>query len=143
MHEEERFSHNDPRLGRGAAPRLREICCRGAASKGKDRIHNVGEVHRALALDNRVPLVCAALGSKKFLNEHGLRILSKTGPPSGQSTTVIFTYEIVEPKSQKRFPEEAWQSLRGIAKEFMHRLGVEKPISGRSAQIFMGPAETP
>src|SRR3981081_2469255 len=58
---------------------------------------NVGEVHRALALDNRVPLVCAALGSKKFLTEHGLRIVSKTGPPSGQSTTVTFTYEIVRP----------------------------------------------
>src|SRR5580700_7701052 len=42
---------------------------------------NVGEVHRALALNNRVPLVCAALGSKKFLTEHGLRIVSKTGPP--------------------------------------------------------------
>src|SRR6204780_3776100 len=59
---------------------------------------NVGEVHRALALNNRVPLVCAALGSKKFLAEHGLRIVSKTGPPSGQSTTVTFTYEIVGQK---------------------------------------------
>src|SRR6202162_1762122 len=59
---------------------------------------NVGEVHRALALNNRVPLVCAALGSKKFLNEHGLRIVSKTGPPSGQSPTATFTYEIVDKK---------------------------------------------
>src|ERR1700730_15357090 len=49
---------------------------------------NVGEVHRALALNNRVPLVCAALGSKKFLTEHGLRILSKTVPPPRQRTTV-------------------------------------------------------
>src|ERR1700689_258449 len=61
---------------------------------------NVGEVHRALALNNRIPLVCAALGSKKFLTEHGLRILSKTGPPSGQSTTVTFTYEVVEEKQK-------------------------------------------
>src|SRR2546423_13414826 len=72
---------------------------------------NVGEVHRALALNNRVPLVCAALGSKKFLTEQGLRILSKTGPPSGQSTTVTFTYEIVRSESQKPTAEEAWQSL--------------------------------
>src|SRR5258706_15344308 len=73
---------------------------------------NAGEVHRALALNNRVPLVCAALGSKKFLTEHGLRLLSKTGPPSGQSTTVTFTYEIVRAEPQKRTPDEAWQSLR-------------------------------
>src|ERR1700690_2736999 len=67
---------------------------------------NVGEVHRDLALNNRVPLVCAALGSKKFLTEHGLRILSKTGPPSGQSTTVTFTYEIVNAASQKPTADE-------------------------------------
>ncbi len=54
---------------------------------------NVGEVHKALHLNNRVPLVCAALSSKKFLTENGLRLVSKTGPPSGQSTTVTFTYE--------------------------------------------------
>src|ERR1019366_5861572 len=55
-----------------------------------------GERHRASALNNRVPLVCAALGSKKFLTEHGLRILSKTGPPSGESTTVSVSDEIVK-----------------------------------------------
>src|SRR3984957_20973196 len=59
---------------------------------------NVGDVHREMGLSNRVPLVCAALGSKKFLTEHGLRIIAKTGPPSGQSTTVTFTYEIVAKK---------------------------------------------
>src|SRR5260370_37256523 len=72
---------------------------------------NVGEVHRALALNNRVPLVCAALGSKKFLTEHGLRILSKTGPPSGQSTTVTFTYEVVDKKKEDHVQldrQEAW-----------------------------------
>src|ERR1700685_1531392 len=57
---------------------------------------NVGEVHRELALNNRVPLVCAALSSKKFLTESHLRLISKTGPPSGQSTTVTYTYEFVD-----------------------------------------------
>jgi hypothetical protein len=78
---------------------------------------NVGEVHRALALNNRVPLVCAALGSKKFLTEHGLRIVSKTGPPSGQSTTVTYTYELAgkeRPSPDAR--EEAWRQLRGALK---------------------------
>jgi hypothetical protein len=86
---------------------------------------NVGEVHRALALSNRVPLVCAALGSKKFLTEHGLRIVSKTGPPSGQSTTVTFTYEIVGKKQDDAQPsrQEAWNRLRGSMKDIFAELG--------------------
>jgi hypothetical protein len=84
---------------------------------------NVGEVHRTLALNNRVPLVCAALGSKKFLTEHGLRILSKTGPPSGQSTTVTFTYEIVKDNERPAEGINAFQALRGIGKEIFASLG--------------------
>src|SRR6266446_4617734 len=84
---------------------------------------NVGEVHRALALNNRVPLVCAALGSKKFLTAHGLRILSKTGPPSGQSTTVTFTYEMIEGKEKSAEGLDAFLALRGIGKEIFASLG--------------------
>jgi hypothetical protein len=86
---------------------------------------NVGEVHRALALNNRVPLVCAALGSKKFLTAHGLRIVSKTGPPSGQSTTVTFTYEIVGKKQDdiQLSRQEAWNRLRGSMKDVFAEYG--------------------
>src|SRR5258708_4661129 len=83
---------------------------------------NVGEVHRALALNNRVPLVCAALGSKKLLTEHGLRIVSKTGPASGQSTTVTFTYEIVEGQEKPGEGLDAFMALRGIAKDIFASL---------------------
>src|ERR1019366_8496445 len=104
---------------------------------------NVGKVHKALALNNRVPLVCAALGSKKFLTEHGLRILSKTGPPSGQSTTVTFTYEIVKPESQKPTADEAWQSLRGIAKDIFASLGGGEAYLRRERANFYGPGKDP
>lgn len=104
---------------------------------------NVGEVHRALALNNRVPLVCAALGSKKFLTEHGLRVLSKTGPPSGQSTTVTFTYEIVKPESQKPTAEEAWQSLRGIAKDIYASFGGGEAYLKQERENFYGPGQDP
>ena len=104
---------------------------------------NVGEVHRALALNNRVPLVCAALGSKKFLTQHGLRILSKTGPPSGQSTTVTFTYEIVRSELQKPTAEEAWQSLRGIAKDIYASFGGGEAYLRQERANFYGPGQDP
>jgi hypothetical protein len=104
---------------------------------------NVGEVHRALALNNRVPLVCAALGSKKFLAEHGLRILSKTGPPSGQSTTVTFTYEIVKSEPQKPTAEEAWQSLRGIGKDIYASFGGGEEYLRQERANFYAPGQDP
>lgn len=83
---------------------------------------NVGTVHRALGLNNRVPLVCAALGSKKFLTENHLRLISKTGPPSGQSTTVTFTYELKDSEKPAR-GIDAFLALRGIGKEVFASLG--------------------
>jgi hypothetical protein len=84
---------------------------------------NVGAVHRALGLNNRVPLVCAALSSRKFLTKNNLRLVSRTGPPSGQSTTVTFTYEF---DADGRNPAEgldAFLALRGIGKEIYASLG--------------------
>ena len=83
----------------------------------------VGVVHKALGLHNRVPLVCAALKSKKFLEEQGLRILSATGPPSGQSTTVTFTYEILAPNARSPAAASPLLGLRGVAKELFKKLG--------------------
>ena len=97
---------------------------------------NVGDVHREMGLNNRVPLVCAALGSKKFLKEHGLRIVSKTGPPSGQSTTVTYLYEVVHSKPEARTADDMWDSLRGIGKDVFAALGgAEKFIRQERAQF--------
>ena len=106
---------------------------------------NVGEVHRALALNNRVPLVCAALGSKKFLTEHGLRIVSKTGPSSGQSTTVTFTYEIHDKKEDNNRLSrlEAWKQLRGSMKDVFAELGGGENYLRKERANFYAPGKDP
>jgi len=107
---------------------------------------NAGEVHRALALNNRVPLVCAALGSKKFLTEHGLRIVSKTGPPSGQSTTVTFTYEIVDKTKEDHAQldrQEAWKRLRGSMKDIFAELGGGENYLRNERANFYAPGKDP
>lgn len=83
---------------------------------------HAGTVHKALALSNRVPLVCAALGSKKFLTEHRLRLISKTGPPSGQSTTVTYTYEFLDAQPSSGI-SDAWTRLRGALKDVFAESG--------------------
>jgi hypothetical protein len=83
---------------------------------------NVGAVHKALRLGNRVPLVCTALGSQKFLKENGLKLISKVGPPSGQSTTVTYTYGFDEsPGGADGI--DAWNRLRGALKDVFAELG--------------------
>jgi len=84
---------------------------------------NAGVVHRALGLHNRIPLVCAALGSKKFLTEHNLRLAARTGPASGQSTTVEFTFEILDSPNRNIGALDPWETLRGIGKEVFASLG--------------------
>src|SRR5215469_7558252 len=67
-----------------------------ARRNGEDRFSiNAGEVQRDTKLRNRIPLVCMALKSKKFLQANGLRLISESGPPSGLSTTVTYTYEFI------------------------------------------------
>jgi hypothetical protein len=84
---------------------------------------NVGAVHKALGLNNRVPLVCAALMSKKFLVANSLKLISKSGPPSGQSTTVTYTYEFVDRNEKNSTSADPWLEVRGIAKDLFAALG--------------------
>lgn len=81
----------------------------------------VGEVHKALGLKNRVPLVCNALSSRKFLKENSLLLVDRSGPPSGQSTTVTLTYEIAGgPDPDLMAPLRA---LRGVGAAVFAELG--------------------
>ena len=104
---------------------------------------NVGTVHKALQLGNRVPLVCSALESQKFLNENGLRLISKVGPPSGQSTTVTYTYEFVteENKDKGVDRQDAWNRLRGALKDVFAELGGGENYLRNERANFYGPGK--
>ncbi len=84
---------------------------------------NAGDVHRGLGLQNRVPLVCTALQSKRFLESRGLRLVEKTGPASGLSTRLNLTFEFANEKAVEQPGRNPLLALQGIAKEVYASLG--------------------
>jgi hypothetical protein len=103
---------------------VRDVYLKPTTKRGESTLAvNVGIVHKALGLHNLVPSVCAALNSKKFLEENGLRLVSRTGPPSGQSTTVTFTYEILAADAAHLPAVSPLIGLRGVAKGLFRELG--------------------
>jgi len=85
-----------------------------------------GDVLRDLKLNGRAPAICSALKTREFLEENALRLVSRTGPPSGQSTTVTYTYEFVaEGKKDDKVGDrqDAWNRLRGALKDAFAELG--------------------
>jgi hypothetical protein len=116
---------------------VREKYVDPARSKGAERITvRAGEVHKALQWDlKRVPQVCSALSTRKFLDFANVELLSRKGPPSGQSTTVEFTFRLLEngvPSDSSSSPRSArekvadgsgLESLFGIFEEEFRALG--------------------
>ena len=116
---------------------VRESYLKPAVRRG-ERVFtvNAGAIHRSLGLRNRVPLVCAALRSRKFLDENGLRLISKTGPPSGQSTTVTFTYEVSDPRQQPSSLASLLHGVRGIAQNVFGELGGGESFIRKERESF-------
>ena len=84
---------------------------------------NAGEVHRGLGLQNRVPLVCTALQSQRFLDRHGLKLVEKTGPASGLSTKLNLTFEFDDPEQTQQPQEDPLLALRGVLRDTFAKLG--------------------
>jgi hypothetical protein len=107
-----------------------------------------GDLHRDLQLQNRVPLVCAALRSNKFLIENSLVLTDQSGPPSGMSTTVRFKYrfrhqpdheESLEAPSDKSI-YQIIRELYGVAGELYRSLGGGKRVLSEEREGFYGNA---
>jgi hypothetical protein len=101
-----------------------------------------GEVQKAVHLSNRVSLVCQALKSHKFLAENHLLLEKWEGPPSGMSTTVTFTYRMLDNVQPSAQPEEwAFKKLRGVAKEVFRSLGGGETFLRQERERFHGPGD--
>ena len=85
--------------------------------------------------------MCQALKSDKFLSGNGLRLVSESGPPSGQSTTVTYTYEFVENAASIAPRRDAWVELRGALKEVFAELGGGENYLREERESFYGPKE--
>ena len=84
-----------------------------------------GDVVRELKLSG-VNQVCSALKTRKFLQDNNLRLAGSSGPRSGQSTTVIYTYEFIGTPAntnQQQNRQDAWNRLRGALKDVFAELG--------------------
>jgi hypothetical protein len=83
-----------------------------------------GDVHKDMHLRNRVPSVCQALKSGKFLDENGLVLERLEGPPSGQGTRVRYTYRFRN-SDNSQAAQRRWPliELRGVAREVFKDLG--------------------
>jgi hypothetical protein len=95
-----------------------------------------GDVVREMKLaGGRVPAVCSALKTREFLEGNALRLISRTGPESGQSTTVIYTYEFIDgansagPRTANgsggtpQSRQATWEKLRGALKDVFAEYG--------------------
>ena len=102
-----------------------------------------GEVQKAVRLSNRVALVCQALKSHKFLDENHLVLEKWDGPPSGMSTTVTFTYRLLDEAGQTSSQPAEWPflRLRGIGKDVFQSLGGGEAFIRKEREQFYGPGE--
>ena len=87
-----------------------------------------GTIEKELGMSNRIAHVCTALKTPKFLEPNGLRLVETSGPPSGTSTTVVYTYEFLDPAAASAAPVstsifEKLLQMEGILKEVYKEIG--------------------
>jgi hypothetical protein len=112
----------------GNANRIREYAKEkyvAPARQRKQRRFSIrtGDVVRELKLNGRTNSVCSALKTHKFTQSNDLKLVDASGPVSGQSTTVIYTYEFVDAKRPSPPAEDSWKRLRGALKDVFAGLG--------------------
>ena len=70
-----------------------------------------------------------------------MKLVDATGPKSGLSTTVVFTYEFVDQEHPPDASVDAWASLRGAMKEVFAELGGGEAYLRAERSNFYAPKE--
>lgn len=98
-----------------------------------------GDVVKEMGIGyGRAPAVCSALKTHQFLLENELRLVQATGPKSGQTSTVTYTYEFAN--SGVSLPsEDAWLRLRGALKDVFADMGGGEAYLRAERNNFYGP----
>lgn len=127
------------------ADRIREHARRkyvlpARAQKLKRFSIRAGDVEHDLGLTGRTPAVCSALKTRHFLRENNLRLVQTSGPRSGQSTTVTYTYEFEKPDSVA-IQESPWKRLRGALKDVYAEAGGGEAYLRSERRAFHGTQE--
>jgi len=107
--------------------------------ESKVEIHS-GVLNKALVAQkllppNRLPIVCNALKSSKFLKENHLVLEQVKGPPSGNSSTVTFVYSL-EPAPLPHKRDGLFLGLRGIFKGVYDKEGGAEAFIRRQRDEF-------
>ncbi len=98
-----------------------------------------GDVVNELGIGGgRAPAVCSALKTHQFLRDNELRLIEATGPKSGQSTTVTYTYEFANLGASAP-SEDAWTMLRGALKDVFAEMGGGEAYLRAERSHFYGP----
>jgi hypothetical protein len=113
-----------------------------ARQKGQKRFSiRVGDVVRELRLYRSIPAVCSALKTQEFQRANHLKLVDATGPKSGLSTTVVFTYEFVDQEGPSDASVDAWSRLRGAMKAVFAELGGGEAYLRAERNNFYKPGE--
>jgi hypothetical protein len=96
-----------------------------------------------MRLNGHTPAVCSALKTRAFLEENNLQLVDRSGPKSGQSTTVVYTYEFVNREENNSTVPDPWIELRGIAKDIFASLGGGEAFIRRERENFYAPGKDP
>ncbi len=110
------------------------------AQNRKEKVFSIrtGDVLRELKMTGYTPAICSALKTKEFLQQNNLRLVDMTGPKSGQSTTVVYTYEFIDVAQSSSPKEDPWTRLRGALKDVFAELGGSEAYLRAERENFYG-----
>ena len=97
-----------------------------------------GDVEHELGVSGRLPAICSALRTRRFLTQNNLRLVETSGPPSGQSSTVVLTYEFKDSGGPSADQNDAWKQLRGALKDVFAELGGGESYLSSERTAFRG-----